>query len=170
MTAILKQGQVVEEIGAGDEAEVIVAATPFYGETGGQVGDTGVIMSGGPAIFNVTDTKRPLDNLITHVGRLASGKLRKGDTVGLQVFDEERRATEANHSGTHLLQAALKKVLGEHVKQSGSLVNAEHLRFDFTHFSRIEEEELARDRGRGQPDDPGELPRRRPMSSPLPRR
>ncbi len=144
VTAILKQGQVVEEIGAGDEAEVIVARTPFYGETGGQVGDTGVIMSGAPATFNVTDTKRPLDNLITHVGRLASGKLRKGDTVGLQVFDEERRATEANHSGTHLLQAALKKVLGEHIKQSGSLVDAQHLRFDFTHFARIEEEELAR--------------------------
>ena len=144
VTAILKQGQVVEEIGAGDEAEVIVARTPFYGETGGQVGDTGVIMSGAPATFNVTDTKRPLDNLITHVGRLTSGKLRKGDTVGLQVFDEERRATEANHSGTHLLQAALKKVLGEHIKQSGSLVDAAHLRFDFTHFARIEEEELAR--------------------------
>jgi alanyl-tRNA synthetase len=143
VTAILKQGHVVEEIGVGDEAEVIVARTPFYGETGGQVGDTGVIMSGAPAIFNVTDTKRPLDNLITHVGRLASGKLRKGDTVGLQVFDEERRATEANHSGTHLLQAALKKVLGEHVKQSGSLVDAAHLRFDFTHFARIAEEELA---------------------------
>ncbi len=143
VTAILKKGQVVEEIGAGDEAEVIVAATPFYGETGGQVGDTGVIMSGAPAIFNVTDTKRPLDNLIVHVGRLTDGRLRKGDTVGLQVFDEERRATEANHSGTHLLQAALKKVLGDHVKQSGSLVDAAHLRFDFTHFTRIEEEELA---------------------------
>ncbi|MHB9099518.1 MAG: alanine--tRNA ligase [Syntrophales bacterium] len=144
VTAILKKGRVVEEIGEGDEAEVIVARTPFYGETGGQVGDAGVIMNDSPAVFNVTDTKRPLDNLISHVGRLASGKLRKGDTVGLQVFDEERRATEANHSGTHLLQAALKKVLGEHVKQSGSFVNAERLRFDFTHFSRIDEKEMVR--------------------------
>ncbi|MCX5821778.1 MAG: alanine--tRNA ligase [Deltaproteobacteria bacterium] len=144
VTALLKNGQPVEEIGEGDEAEVIVAETPFYGEIGGQVGDTGVIMSGDGAVFNVTDTKRPLDTLIAHVGRLTGGRLRKGDTVGLQVFDEERRATEANHSGTHLLQAALKQVLGEHVKQSGSLVNAERLRFDFTHFSRIEEEELAR--------------------------
>ncbi len=143
VTAILKKGQVVEEISAGDEAEVIVTATPFYGETGGQVGDTGVIMSGAPATFNVTDTKRPLDNLIVHAGRLTDGRLRTGDTVGLQVFDESRRATEANHSGTHLLQAALKKVLGDHVKQSGSLVDAAHLRFDFTHFTRIEEEELA---------------------------
>ncbi|MBU1744733.1 MAG: alanine--tRNA ligase, partial [Proteobacteria bacterium] len=144
VTALLKKGQIVEEIGAGDEAEVIVARTPFYGEIGGQVGDTGVITSDGAAIFNVTDTKRPLDNLITHVGKLQNGKLRKGDTVGLQVFEDTRRATEANHSGTHLLQAALKLVLGEHVKQSGSFVNADHLRFDFTHFSKIEEEELAR--------------------------
>jgi len=144
VTALLKKGQIVEEIDAGDEAEVIVERTPFYGEIGGQVGDTGVIMSDGAAIFNVTDTKRPLDNLITHVGKLQNGKLRKGDTVGLQVFEDTRRATEANHSGTHLLQAALKLVLGEHVKQSGSLVNADHLRFDFTHFSKIEEEELAR--------------------------
>ena len=92
----------------------------------------------------MTDTIRPLENLIAHLGKLEKGKIRKGDTVALQVFDDHRRATEANHSGTHLLQAALKTVLGDHVKQSGSLVNAERLRFDFTHFSRIDEEELAR--------------------------
>ena len=144
VTVLLKEGQVVEEIGEGDEAEVIVAQTPFYGETGGQVGDIGWITGGDGAVFNVTDTTRPLENLIAHVGKLESGKLKKGDLVALQVFDETRRATEANHSGTHLLQAALKTVLGEHVKQSGSLVNAERLRFDFIHFSRIDEEELAR--------------------------
>ena len=82
--------------------------------------------------------------MITHVGKLQEGEIRKGDTVFLQVIDDERRAIEANHSGTHILQAALKQVLGEHVKQSGSLVDAKHLRFDFTHFSRIEEEELVR--------------------------
>jgi len=147
VTVLLKEGEAVEEIGEGDEAEVIVAQTPFYGATGGQVGDIGVITggsSGAFAVFNVTDTIRPLENLISHLGTLQSGKLRKGDSVALQVFDETRRATEANHSGTHLLQTALKTVLGEHVKQSGSLVNAERLRFDFTHFSRIDEEELAR--------------------------
>ena len=140
--AILKNGQSVEEIGEGDEAEIIVEKTPFYGETGGQVGDTGEI-TGKNFCFNVTDTKRPLDHLIAHVGTLTGGKLRKGDKVDLRVTDETRRATEANHSGTHLLQAALKKILGEHVKQSGSFVNADHLRFDFTHFSRIGEKELA---------------------------
>src|SRR3989339_2095559 len=147
VTVLLKEGEAVEEIGEGDEAEVIVAQTPFYGATGGQVGDIGVITggsSGAFAVFNVTDTIRPLENLISHLGTLQSGKLRKGDSVALQVFDETRRATEANHSGTHLLQTALKTVLGEHVKQSGSLVNAERLRFDFSHFSRIDEEELAR--------------------------
>jgi alanyl-tRNA synthetase len=140
-TAILKQGQSVDQIAEGDEAEVIVARTPFYGEVGGQVGDTGVIEGEG-FLFEVTDAKRPLENLIAHVGRLKKGNLRKGGAVLLKVDDETRRATEANHSATHLLQAALKTVLGEHVKQSGSLVNAERLRFDFTHFSRIEEEQL----------------------------
>ncbi len=143
VTMLLKQGQPTEEIGEGDEAEVIVSKTPFYGEIGGQVGDTGVIEGDG-FLFEVTDTKRPLDKLVSHVGRLRKGKIRMGDDVLLKVDDEIRRATEASHSGTHLLQAALKTVLGEHVKQSGSLVNAERLRFDFTHFSRIEEEELAR--------------------------
>ena len=143
VAALLTQGQPVTEIGEGEEAEVIVSQTPFYGEIGGQVGDTGV-MEGDGFHFEVMDTKRPLDNLISHLGRLKKGKLRTGDEILLKVDQETRRATEANHSGTHLLQAALKTVLGEHVKQSGSLVNADHLRFDFTHFSKIEEEELAR--------------------------
>ena len=143
VSALLKQGHPTEEIGEGDEAEVIVEKTPFYGETGGQVGDTGVIEGDG-FLFEVTDTKRPLENLITHVGRVQKGRIRKGDETRLRVTEDIRRATEANHSGTHILQAALKAVLGEHVKQSGSLVNAERLRFDFTHFSKIKEEELAR--------------------------
>ena len=142
VTALLMNGQGVEEIASGDEAEVIVARTPFYGEVGGQVGDTGAIRSDKGAIFVVTDAKRPLENLIAHIGKLQSGKLRKGDAVALTVDDETRRATEANHSATHLLQAALKMVLGDHVKQSGSFVNDQRLRFDFTHFSRIDEAEL----------------------------
>lgn len=143
VTAILKQGQPVGEIADGDAAEIIVAKTPFYGEIGGQVGDTGLI-EGDSFLFEVADAQRPLDHVISHVGRLRHGKIRVGDTVRLTVDDETRQATEANHSGTHLLQAALKTVLGEHVKQSGSLVDSERLRFDFTHFSRIEEGELRR--------------------------
>ena len=143
VTAILKQGQPVGEIADGDAAEIIVAKTPFYGEIGGQVGDTGLI-EGDSFLFEVADAQRPLDHLISHVGRLRHGKIRVGDAVRLTVDDETRQATEANHSGTHLLQAALKTVLGEHVKQSGSLVDSERLRFDFTHFSRIEEGELRR--------------------------
>ena len=143
VTAILQQGQPVEEIADCDAAEIIVAKTPFYGEIGGQVGDTGLIEGDG-FLFEVADTQRPLDRLITHVGHLRHGKIRVGDAVRLTVDDETRQATEANHSGTHLLQAALKTVLGEHVKQSGSLVDSERLRFDFTHFSRIEEGELRR--------------------------
>jgi len=143
VAALLKGGQIIEGIAAGDEAELIVAKTPFYGETGGQVGDIGTITGKSGAVFEVMDTIRPLENLIVHRGKLQSGRIRKGDTVSLQVQDDTRRATEANHSGTHLLQAALKTVLGEHIKQSGSLVNPERLRFDFTHFSRIDETELA---------------------------
>ena len=143
VTAILSKGQAIEEISDDTEAEIIVSQTPFYGEIGGQAGDTGLIV-GDSFEFSVTDTQRPLDNLIVHRGQLVNGKIKTGDQATLLVDEEKRRATEANHSGTHLLQAALKQVLGEHVKQSGSLVNEERLRFDFTHFSRISEEELGR--------------------------
>lgn len=139
--AILSAGQTVDELTDGNEAELIVAQTPFYGEVGGQIGDTGFIRGEGFE-FAVTDTKRPLDNLITHLGKVVKGKITIGAQADLLVDAEKRRDTEANHSGTHLLQAALREVLGEHVKQSGSLVNPERLRFDFTHFSRISEEEL----------------------------
>lgn len=141
ITALLRNDELVEQLSEGEEGELIVAETPFYGEIGGQVGDTGTI-EGGDFVFEVLDTRRPLDNLISHVGRVKKGQVRKGNTATLKVDEEKRRATEANHSGTHLLQAAMKAVLGNHIKQSGSLVNAERLRFDFTHFSKIEEQEL----------------------------
>ncbi len=143
--AILKQGQPVEGLAAGDAGEIIVEETPFYGEKGGQVGDRGVITGeDGAFLFEVMDTKHPLEEVITHLGVVQSGALHVGDRVSLTVDRENRRAVEANHSATHILQAAIKAVLGEHVKQSGSFVNAERLRFDFTHYSRIEEEELRR--------------------------
>ena len=143
VTAILKKDDEVDVITEGTNAEIFTDQTPFYGETGGQVGDTGVIEGEG-FLFEVWDTQRPDESLITHIGKLKKGTLRVGDTVHLKVEKNTRRATEANHSATHLLNAALHAVLGDHVKQAGSLVNPERLRFDFTHFSRIEDHELDR--------------------------
>ncbi len=141
ITALLQKEELVDSLAEGEEGELIVAETPFYGEIGGQIGDTGTI-EGEDFVFEVLDTRRPLDNLISHVGRVIKGRGRKGDSVNLIVAEDKRRATEANHSATHLLQAAMKTVMGNHIKQSGSLVTAERLRFDFTHFSKIEENEL----------------------------
>ena len=141
VTAILKKDTEVDEITEGDNAEIFADQTPFYGETGGQVGDTGIIEGDG-FLFEVWDTQRPDEHLITHIGKLKKGKIRRNDTVHLKVEANIRRAIEANHSGTHLLNAALRKVLGDHVKQAGSLVTPERFRFDFTHFSRIDDAEL----------------------------
>jgi alanyl-tRNA synthetase len=141
--AVLKGDAEVQEARQGDKVEIFVAETPFYGEKGGQVGDTGVIEADG-LLFEVWDTQWPLDNLISHIGKVKSGTVRVGDTVTMKVDAKTRRATEAHHSGTHVLNAALKAILGDHVKQSGSLVTPERFRFDFTHFSRIEEDELER--------------------------
>jgi len=141
--AILKNGVRTDILQEGETGEIILEETPFYGEIGGQVGDTGTLEGNG-SVFDVRDTRRPLQNLVSHVGEVKKGRIGLGDTLQLRVNDELRRDTEANHSGTHLLQAALKTVLGNHVKQSGSLVTPDRLRFDFTHFSKIEEAELAR--------------------------
>jgi len=141
--AILKNGVRTDILQEGETGEIILEETPFYGEIGGQVGDTGTLEGNG-SVFDVRDTRRPLQNLVSHVGEVKKGRIGLGDTLQLRVNDELRRDTEANHSGTHLLQAALKTVLGNHVKQSGSLVTPDRLRFDFTHFSKIEEAELVR--------------------------
>ena len=141
ITGILKKDQEVDCLEEGDNAEIFVEQTPFYGETGGQVGDTGIIEGEG-YLFEVWDTQRPLDDLFTHIGKLQKGQIKVGDTVNLRVDEEARRSIEAHHSGTHVLQAALKEVLGDHVKQSGSLVTPERLRFDFSHFSKIDDEEM----------------------------
>jgi len=141
--AILKGDQQVQEASAGEKVEIFVAETPFYGEKGGQVGDTGIITAAGSGFrFDVWETQWPLDNLLTHIGKVREGSVKVGDTVTMIVEEKARRATEAHHSGTHVLNAALKMTLGDHVKQSGSLVTPERFRFDFTHFSRIEDEEL----------------------------
>ncbi len=141
ITAILKNDEKVDTLSEGENGEIFVEKTPFYGEVGGQVGDAGVIESES-SVFDVWDTQKPLDDLFTHIGKLKKGQLKVGDTVALKVDKTARSATEAHHSGTHVLQAALKEVLGDHIKQSGSLVNPERLRFDFTHFSKIEDDEM----------------------------
>jgi alanyl-tRNA synthetase len=143
VSGLVAGGQAVTSAAAGDEVEVVAEQTPFYGEMGGQVGDTGMIIGDGLEI-EVTDTTRPADRIIAHHGVVRKGKVAVGDAVTLAVKDSARRMTEANHSATHLLHAALRHVLGEHVKQAGSLVSPERLRFDYNHFGQVTKNELER--------------------------
>jgi alanyl-tRNA synthetase len=143
VTTLLRGGLPVTSAKAGEQVEVITESTPFYGASGGQVGDTGAISSGN-AHLTVLDTLRPFPDLIVHRARVESGTLHTGDAVDLAVDTEKRLATARNHTATHLLQAALKEVLGDHVKQAGSLVEAERLRFDFTHFAALTGDEIRR--------------------------
>ena len=143
IAAIFINGQSVQSANQGQNAEIILTTTAFYGESGGQAGDTGYL-DGAGFKFVVLDTKKPIDKFIVHKGIVQKGKIKIGDAALLIVDEERRKAIAANHSGTHILQAALKAVLGDHIKQSGSLVNAERLRFDFTHFSKISDEEMQR--------------------------
>jgi alanyl-tRNA synthetase len=141
VTAIVSGGAAVKSAGTGDEVEVVTEKTPFYGEMGGQVGDTGSIEADG-LLMEVTDALRPSDHIIAHRGVVKKGKVAVGDAVRLIVDDATRKMTEANHSATHLLHAALRSVLGEHVKQAGSLVSPERLRFDYSHFGQVTKGEL----------------------------
>jgi alanyl-tRNA synthetase len=140
--SIIKGGRVVDELSEGEKAELILDKTPFYGESGGQVGDTGVMVSEG-ARLEVLDTKKPLEGMHSHIVRVKKGTLKVWDRLRCRVDREKRGAIMRNHTATHILQAALRLVLGEHVKQAGSLVEPGRLRFDFTHFSRVSPEELA---------------------------
>ncbi|KAF0155136.1 MAG: alanyl-tRNA synthetase [Syntrophaceae bacterium] len=143
VTAIFVDGKAVDAARVGQQAEIVLDTTPFYGESGGQAGDTGYLEGAG-FNFTVEDTKKPIDKFIVHKGIVREGEIKIGSTARLVIDQERRKAIAANHSGTHILQAALKAVLGDHIKQSGSLVNAERLRFDFTHFSKISDEEMQR--------------------------
>jgi len=127
----------------GDEIEMITEKTPFYGEAGGQVGDRGVIFHEGFSI-EVENTIKPMEELIIHQGKVKRGRVKEGMEAVLQVEGERRRAVALNHTATHLMQAVLREVLGDHVHQAGSLVSPERLRFDFTHFASMEKEELER--------------------------
>lgn len=139
--AIVKDGKVIGEAREGEEVEVFFDITPFYGESGGQVGDTGEI-SGDNFRAVVRDTSKPIEGLHSHHIRLKKGIIRVWDRVHCRVNEEKRMATMRNHTATHLLQAALRMVIGDHVKQAGSLVSPERLRFDFTHFSSLSDEEI----------------------------
>jgi alanyl-tRNA synthetase len=139
--AILVDGEPVEALEAGGQAILLLDNTPFYAESGGQVGDTGTITSG-DAVFEVQDTIKVAGVFHGHVGELKSGRLQAGDTVSAAIDAERRQAIVLHHSATHLLHAALKQVLGDHVEQRGSLVAPDHARFDFTQPRAVTEEEL----------------------------
>jgi alanyl-tRNA synthetase len=136
-----EKGALVEQAEIGKQYRLFCPLTPFYAESGGQVGDQGTISWDG-GHFQVTNTKASGDGLVLHEGEVVEGALQVGREVRLAVTDNLRTATALNHTATHLLQAAMKQVLGDHIKQAGSLVNADRLRFDFTHFSPVTAEEI----------------------------
>ncbi|MDH4106482.1 MAG: alanine--tRNA ligase, partial [Gammaproteobacteria bacterium] len=140
VVALFSGKQPVTELQAGDEGQVVLDITPFYAESGGQVGDAGELAAGA-ARFTVSDTQK-LGKAHLHVGRLAGGSLKVGDNVAAVVDGARRQATRANHSATHLLHAALRQVLGAHVTQKGSLVAPDRLRFDFSHYAAVTPDEL----------------------------
>ena len=143
VTAIVKGDARVEQAALGDEVMVIVNQTPFYGESGGQVGDQGVIFSATGAEFAVSDTQKKLGAVWAHVGTVTKGNLKVGDVVELRVDTERRSAIRANHSATHLLHEALRHRLGEHVTQKGSLVAPERLRFDISQPTGLSATDIA---------------------------
>ena len=140
--ALVKNGELVDEIVAGDEAEVVLDRTPFYAESGGQVGDVGVLENEDARLL-ATDAYSPTSGVTVHRVTVEQGALKTGDTINAHVDAEKRARTMANHTATHLLHAALREVLGPHVKQAGSLVAPDRLRFDFTHFAPLTQEEIA---------------------------
>ena len=140
---VVQNGAEVETAGKDGDIEVVTDQTPFYGEAGGQVGDIGEITAPG-LVVQVTDTTKDPTGLIIHRGKVLSGKISRGQKVTLTVDKEARDATRRNHTATHILHAVLRSVLGDHVKQAGSLVAPDRLRFDFSHFSQIEPQTLDR--------------------------
>ena len=139
--AIIQNGQRVDSASQGAEVSVVLDATPFYGEGGGQVGDTGALEAEGVTVDVVDTTKH--EGVYLHRAVVSEGTLNLGDVLTARVDESRRQAIMRNHTAAHLLQAALRKVLGDHVEQAGQLVNENHVRFDFTHFSALKPEELA---------------------------
>jgi alanyl-tRNA synthetase len=140
VVALLRGKEHIETLKAGEDGQVILDHTPFYAESGGQVGDSGVLVNGA-AEFQVADTQK-VGSAYAHIGRLTRGQIKVGDRLEARVDAVRRRAIMLNHSATHLLHAALRKVLGTHVTQKGSLVAPDRLRFDFSHFAPLTAQEL----------------------------
>lgn len=140
VVALLKAGSPVEELRAGEAGEIILERTPFYAESGGQVGDAGELS--GPGIRFIVDDTRKRGTAYSHIGRVAEGTVHVGDVLGAHVNGQRRRATALNHTATHLLHAALRQTLGTHVQQKGSLVAPDRLRFDFSHMQPVTPAEL----------------------------
>ncbi len=141
VVALLRDGQQVDSLQAGETGMVFLDRTPFYAESGGQVGDMGVLMGDG-VLFEVEDTRKQGGDFFAHIGKLEEGSLKVGVRVTAQVNAYTRQATRLNHSATHLMHAALREILGTHVAQKGSLVDPDRLRFDFSHFEPISREQL----------------------------
>jgi alanyl-tRNA synthetase len=145
VAAIIVDGQEVERATAGQPVELVLEHTPFYGESGGQVGDSGRMYAPQDGLeIDITDTQKPLEGLIVHHGVVQRGTLCQEMAVQIEIDNERRAAIRKNHTATHLLHAALRQILGDHVKQAGSLVEPDRLRFDFTHFSRLSAREVER--------------------------
>ena len=138
---ILKNNKEVQDLQENDEGIIITNQTPFYGESGGQVADTGVI-SNEVFEFEVSDVQKKLGDLFVHYGKVKKGSVKIKDSVELKIDTKRRNNIRAYHSATHLLHEALRRVLGEHVTQKGSLVKSDRLRFDFSHMKPISEEEM----------------------------
>ncbi len=138
---LVRDGKRVAEAGAGETIQLIAERTPFYGESGGQIGDTGVIVGDGVEV-EVVDTKRPMPELIVHEARVKRGRIAEGMKATLAIDAERRGRICCNHTSTHLLHHALREALGEHVKQAGSFVSPERFRFDFSHFQAMTPEEI----------------------------
>ena len=146
--AVLVNGEPrTNAVRAGEEVEIVTAETPFYGESGGQVGDTGRIETSRGDIVEVHDTQKPQSFLVVHRGRVQRGAIQAGDRVRLVINAERREAIRLNHSATHVLHSALRELLGAHVRQAGSLVTPDRLRFDFTHTSPVKDDVLERIEG-----------------------
>ena len=143
VVALLHDGEQVSQARVGEQIEILTETTPFYGESGGQAGDIGNISADGLKV-DIIETRKPLPELIVHVGKVTEGTLEMGQDVQLTVDTAARQATALNHTATHILHAVLVEVLGDHVKQAGSLVAPDRLRFDFSHYTAISHDELKR--------------------------